>query len=76
MLRVGMCLALEPLLNGGTAEVKRGLESIELPEIDSRLDLPFWQTADGGKTAKFAHTIYLLADRTVVLTAGDEGEAG
>jgi methionyl aminopeptidase len=72
----GMCLALEPLVNGGTAEVQQGLESVELTEIGGRLHLPFRQTADGAKTAKFAHTVYLLADRTAVLTAGDDDAAG
>jgi methionine aminopeptidase len=71
-----MCLALEPLVNGGTAEVQQGLESVELTEIGGRLHLPFRQTADGAKTAKFAHTVYLLADRTAVLTAGDDDAAG
>lgn len=62
-LRVGMCLAVEPMITRGSAET-------EVLDDD-------WTvvTADGSRAAHWEHTVALLDDGLWVLTAADGGVA-
>lgn len=59
-LRVGMALAVEPMLTGGTAETE---------ELDDAWTVV---TADGSRAAHWEHTVAITEDGPWVLTAADE----
>ncbi|TDC91199.1 type I methionyl aminopeptidase [Saccharopolyspora aridisoli] len=59
-LRVGMALAVEPMLTGGTAETE---------ELDDAWTVV---TADGSRAAHWEHTVAITEDGPWVLTAPDE----
>ena len=59
LLREGMCLALEPMLNMGT------------PEIFTKDDGWTVRTSDGLPSAHFEHTIVITAQGPQVLTTYD-----
>jgi len=73
-LTSGMCLALEPIAQGGCGGVCGCHECVEVPETGNTVRLPYWRTVDGEKSAKFVHTIYLTESETIVLTASGGGK--
>ncbi|MDR2722666.1 MAG: type I methionyl aminopeptidase [Cellulomonadaceae bacterium] len=60
-LRVGMCLAIEPMITLGTGETR---------DLDDGWTVV---TTDGTRAAHFEHTVAILPDGITVLTAPDAG---
>jgi methionine aminopeptidase len=75
-LTPGMCLSLEPIVQARGSASEHRAEIVPIPGANCEIKLPYWQASDGGKVAKFVHTVYVAAKSTVLLTGRlprDEG---
>ena len=75
-LAPGTCLSLEPIVQAGGAASERRTQVVAIPGANYEVNLTYWQTADGAKSAKFVHTVYVAAGSTITLTGPDSDGSG
>jgi methionyl aminopeptidase len=75
-LTPGMALSIEPIVQARGPASERRTETIPIPGVDCEVTLPYWQTTDGGKAAKFVHTVYVEEAATTILTGAPPAAAG